>query len=450
MDNKKLIVIALIALLAVGWYTAVSGNVKTETTYASYVRLGDEQFEKELYQKAYNSYMEASKEKMTKKLQQKIVESYELYYAETESYDTYRSLLSVYANANTNYPSETKYWASELDLMIQYLDFEKAMKVYDNAVKSGAKEKELADQYQQILYASKKSGTSYTAFKNAYNGYFVMARGLKWNYLSDDLETDGADDYALMSGIATSEETPMLFLVESFDNQFYFIDQDNVKNGIVKDLTITDAKVYKEGKIAVCADGKYKYIDIDGNVLSADYEDASNFTDGVAAVKADGKWGLVDKDFKSVSAADFDDIKMTDVGEYVFGDTIVAAKGGQYQFYDTDLKAPKNDFKAEDLDIITADQVVAFKSGDKWGFVNADSGKVVIEPQYENARSFSNGLAAVCQEGKWGFINADNTPVTGFEYFDAQYINSKGTSVVKTSDEAYAILQFYFPERIKG
>jgi len=35
-------------------------------------------------------------------------------------------------------------------------------------------------------------------------------------------------------------------------------------------------------------------------------------------------------------------------------------------------------------------------------------GNVVIEPQYEEAKAFSNGYAGVKKDGKWGFINAEN------------------------------------------
>jgi len=41
--------------------------------------------------------------------------------------------------------------------------------------------------------------------------------------------------------------------------------------------------------------------------------------------------------------------------------------------------------------------LIAFKNNNKWGFVN-EEGKIVIEPQYDNAKSFSYGLAAVFSE----------------------------------------------------
>lgn len=43
-------------------------------------------------------------------------------------------------------------------------------------------------------------------------------------------------------------------------------------------------------------------------------------------------------------------------------------------------------------------------SSGKWGFVN-EKQQWVIQPQFEDAKSFQTGRAAVKQNGKWGFIN---------------------------------------------
>lgn len=50
----------------------------------------------------------------------------------------------------------------------------------------------------------------------------------------------------------------------------------------------------------------------------------------------------------------------------------------------------------------TIQEEIAYKdSNGKWGFVNND-GKTVIEPKFDEAMSFSNGLAAVRSGDKWG------------------------------------------------
>lgn len=43
-------------------------------------------------------------------------------------------------------------------------------------------------------------------------------------------------------------------------------------------------------------------------------------------------------------------------------------------------------------------------SNGKWGYIN-DSQQFVIRPQFDDAKNFSDGKAAVKRNGKWGFIN---------------------------------------------
>jgi hypothetical protein len=45
-----------------------------------------------------------------------------------------------------------------------------------------------------------------------------------------------------------------------------------------------------------------------------------------------------------------------------------------------------------------------------WGFIDR-TGAVVIESKYENAWRFSEGLASVCSGGKWGYIDKEGTMV---------------------------------------
>ena len=40
----------------------------------------------------------------------------------------------------------------------------------------------------------------------------------------------------------------------------------------------------------------------------------------------------------------------------------------------------------------------------KWGFVNK-TGEIVIQPQFDSAKNFTQGLAAIELNGKWGFID---------------------------------------------
>jgi hypothetical protein len=55
---------------------------------------------------------------------------------------------------------------------------------------------------------------------------------------------------------------------------------------------------------------------------------------------------------------------------------------------------------------------------DRWGYIDR-TGQVVIDFQYEEARAFYEGLAAVCTDGQWGYIDAQGTVVVPCRYQDA-------------------------------
>ena len=55
----------------------------------------------------------------------------------------------------------------------------------------------------------------------------------------------------------------------------------------------------------------------------------------------------------------------------------------------------------------------------KWGFSD-NSGKILINTQYDNANNFKEGLAAVSKNGKWGFIDSAGNSIGALEYDHVQ------------------------------
>lgn len=74
------------------------------------------------------------------------------------------------------------------------------------------------------------------------------------------------------------------------------------------------------------------------------------------------------------------------------------------------------------------------KNRRKWGFADKD-GNVIIEAKYDEARSFSNGLAAVREGETWGYINAENETAIEFAFTDCKDFNNHGCSFAKDGEE---------------
>ena len=126
---------------------------------------------------------------------------------------------------------------------------------------------------------------------------------------------------------------------------------------------------------------------------------------------------MIDDTGKTVSDS-YEDIKLDLYGSYAQGGVILAKKGGSYHIYDLE-ENQIGDFSCDDIDICIDDGLIAFKQGGKWGYVDTE-GNVAVKPQYAGAKSFSDHLAAICDEnGHWGFINSKYEQVIGFDYLDA-------------------------------
>ena len=145
----------------------------------------------------------------------------------------------------------------------------------------------------------------------------------------------------------------------------------NKKGEYVINPQFADATLFRDGLAMITAsDGKVGFIDNNGKFkIVAQYRSATPFSDGLAFVVSDGGYPTcIDKS----------------------GETKFALKEAKYVFSFTEGFAM---FATQD------------KEGKmKLGFVDK-SGKVIINPQFEDASPFIEGLARIKQKDKWGFID---------------------------------------------
>ena len=70
------------------------------------------------------------------------------------------------------------------------------------------------------------------------------------------------------------------------------------------------------------------------------------------------------------------------------------------------------------------------RKNNKLGFINKN-GEWIIEPNYSNAKDFSNGLAPVEKNGKWGYIDESGEIKIPVKYNDAELFSDNGLAPVK-------------------
>jgi hypothetical protein len=152
------------------------------------------------------------------------------------------------------------------------------------------------------------------------------------------------------------------------------------KTGIIRVPIIYDeAYKFSEGLAAVKLKQKYGYVDKTGKeVIPIMYEMVGGFYEGFAAVQLLGKWGYIEKTGKPIALPQYN-------MAYPFREGLAAVK-----------------------------------MNNKYGFID-QTGKEVIPIVYTQTKGgFSQGLAAVRQEGGlWGFINKEGKVVIPFKYDSA-------------------------------
>lgn len=172
----------------------------------------------------------------------------------------------------------------------------------------------------------------------------------------------------------------------------------------------------------VALGGLWGAIDKQGKVvIPVEYNFMLLFNDGLAPInnggKQDesgqvigGKWGFINTCGNVTIQPQFDRVSM-----FFDGLAIVNVGGGWH-------KRPRASYRNPPM----------FFSGGKWGFIDT-SGKFVIEPQFECALRFCDGLAPVLKDGLWGYINTSGSFVIKPKYSTAKRF-SEGLAYVR--DEA--------------
>ncbi|MDR0919540.1 MAG: WG repeat-containing protein [Oscillospiraceae bacterium] len=414
--------VIIILLIGLGWFGYVNSNKSGEDGYKNTLTNAVNYMEHGLYQLAIEEYDSAIKLKDTIEAREGLIDAYEKRLTEDDSlvYD-FQDVLAEYVEL---YGYNNRYTIRLAELYEENNDEEEAYEMLKNAVSAGADGYNIEEKLTAVKYGFKIGSANYTSFLPESNGSYSVYNGYSWSRIDDSgsiLESERSE----YSG-QSSKDGITLF---TNDKDSRLIDKDGVVRGIFKEQ-ITQAGIYSEGLIGIMKDSKWSYYNNFAEKQFGDYEFGGSFINGKVAVKDGDKWYIVNNKGERQGDKEFDDLHLTQNQEYILNDVIIASENNKYHIYNDKFKQV-GEFGCDNIDINTKDGIIAFKQGSKWGFVNT-SGKIITESMYEDAKSFSNGLAAVCKDGKWGFIDKDNEMVIEPQFSDADYFTSSGTCMVRT------------------
>ena len=166
---------------------------------------------------------------------------------------------------------------------------------------------------------------------------------------------------------------------------------------------------FSEGYAAVEKDGLWGFIDTSGNVVIApQYEDGVLFSDGLAPATKEGLSGYIDPAGNEVAPLQYERCS------YVYQGRAWVKQNGMYRMIDktgaqvgsSEWRNVFSDFGWTNLTRVNSDIL--------WGYVNMEN-ETVLNPVYEKATRFSDGLAAVRKGGAWYLIDETGVDVLSGE-----------------------------------
>lgn len=426
---RALVPVVMIFLMAISVYYYFNNISSENKEYQGYITQGDNYYEEQLYVKAVAAYAKAQAMKDSVDVDKKVADCFE---AQGLVSDTQR----LYENMLENYPKNVKAYEY---VMEYYLKNNKYAAIYSaNAAmqKRGLASEKITDILKQIQYAYYLDESMAVNVGEYFNGYCIVESktGEKGLVSENGGLALGGIKYKTVTDFYTDCSA-----VTNAEDEVYFVDASGNRTMNYKGeeaaqelgLFTTDRYWAKIGDV-------YAYYNEKGEKLSDNYQRAVNFNGDFAMVQQNDRWTLVNSKFEQIGDKEYANIIIDDNGYAIRKGLLFANYEGKgYQLTNTDGETVSEEYY-EDARLMIDGTYAAVQKDGKWGFIDAE-GKVVIEPQYDDARSFSNGYAAVQKDGKWGFINSDNEMVIEPEFEDARGFNSFMRSFVKKEEKWYLL-----------
>jgi hypothetical protein len=429
----KLKLITFVAIILAGvlvTVSVVSGQMKTAGDYNGYLAVARKNAEREIPYIAYKNYKSAM----------------EIQGGDEAVFLEYLSQAKLLG--------EDRYYAAVQEYVTLFPESANAYELYCGALYERASYKTLID---NALIAREK-GIATEAVKNWYIECSYMLKGVMSGF--DEVQSfAGAyarvkvgDLYGFVNTngnflIAPAYQKATMFLdcaAVDDGNEWHLINQMGYK--VARTDTPADSLgALSGGKISASKDGKYGYTNA-SLVLPKEfpYEYASTFRGGVAAVKKGGKWALINTSEETITGFDFEEIVLDEFDTCMNGGVAFCKQNGKYYMYNAEGKKI-SDTGFEAVYPFASNQPAAVCVGGKWGFVD-NTGKMVIEPAYENAKSFSLGLGAVCVDGQWGYISTGNVIRIEPQFEDCLPFSATGIAGVKVNGrwQYQQLLPYYY------
>lgn len=408
----------MVLFLALAWYVTLSTWLGNESKYEELIEQARHLEGKGLYLDAIDVYKKAGEiTGNTIELAEYIADDY---YAMGD-YKKYRLQLESILNEfgaveadveklvsfHENYSSKTALIECVRDLHDKYPDSKTINKYYDSL---------------KGIYSEKYLSFDYIG---NFNGkYAVFGQGGKKGLISQkgSIKIEPVYDNIIYNG----KDNDMIAVEDG--GKTFFINIDGYKTG-EPEIPCQYLGCASGGRILAKRDGKYGYLDKSlKQKTEFIYENATPFYGGIGAVMRDGKWALMDKKSELVTEYIYDGIIINEFGICSLNGVIGVRQGDVCFMVDKEGERIGQQ-TYQDMKGFVSEQPCAVCVDGMWGYAD-ETGNIVIQCQYDDACSFSNGYAPVKKNGLWGYIDLNGYVVIDFELAGAGNITSQGVAPI--------------------
>ncbi|MCR5460134.1 MAG: WG repeat-containing protein [Acetatifactor sp.] len=434
---RILLSVGLVVVAIACWISYGNKMSGRDEEYAIHISNAEAYAEKHLYQKAIAEYEKAFKINNDEKQREAWLAAYWSAFEDGVIEEKkYTDALTTFC---VNFPQRIDMWEKLISYQLETRNYDGARISYLRSAKAGVTSDKLEEYKNAIYYSYREWGQGMPEVTGSTSGRNRVRDDRGYGSLDSLGKVKHYNTYLYIGPIGKEK----VYLLGVSEEEMRVVDDADVVQAIIKPA-FEDTKAIGDGIIPYLEQGKWYYFDyVQGQKILGPYDDASTFYNGLAAVKKGDNWIIINKKGDEVGAGSFKDVVLLDNGEYVMKDVMVASDGKYYGIYDAKGN-PKNEFSAPKIDFCMNDWL-AFQDGSgKWGFVDL-AGEVQIKPGYEEALSFSNGLAAVKKDGNWGYVNHDNVMVIENKYSGARYVSGEGIAMVASGEpQSWHVLALRF------
>lgn len=421
MSNyKKIVPIALVFFMAVSIYSLFHSANEREKEYYTLLEEARAYSEKGLLADANQKYSKVLSMKSDVSLYSEIGRMY-------KDKSNLQSQISWGKNMVEVYPEAAEGYEYLMQAYYESGEYKSCFSLYDTYKKRASQSDKVESIYDKIKYLYEIVDKGYSSVSVFSSGYAVVEKEDRWGYV-DETGSITIDNIFTSAG-SFMQVAP----VTDEDGNAYYIDTQGNKKYLPADGFAAESLGFFDGITYAAFDGEeYYYFNADNQKVSGPYDYAGTYNYDKTAVFIDGKWHFIDREGNAIFNGKEYDSVIFDARDIAFrNERVFVAQAGSLYYVMLDLEGNQvGTGKYEDAKAFIDNTYTAVSIGGKWGYIDKN-GNIAIEPQYEDAKPFNNGYAPVKINGMWGYIDNSGSVVIEAAFEDAGNFTSKGYAFVK-------------------